>query len=157
MSPAQTRCWVILQFLAPSSNSMKAQIRCTLAKSNARRHSGIRSRGVRPCTTVAVRELSTVHIYIITKKSGSCSYSLPKPETETRGSKGRGTEVPNVPNPKVLLLAGDSETPAPMEVDAEPVPVRVPTLAVPMATRDEAAVVPVHHDQTREVDVDLPE
>ena len=89
---------------------------------------------------------SAVHIYIITKKSGSCSYSLPKPETETRGSRDAGAiEVPNVPNPKVSPLAGDSETPDLTEVAAEPAPARAPTLAAPTAIRDAAAVAELDH------------
>lgn len=53
--------------------------------------------------------------------------------------------------------AGDGDTPVPTEAEAERTPVLDPPLAVLIHAREELAVVLVKHDESREIQVDLPE
>lgn len=57
----------------------------------------------------------------------------------------------------MLLLAGHSETPIAKEVVAQPAPVHAPALTILRQAEHSPVAAHVHHDQTREINVDFPE
>lgn len=54
-------------------------------------------------------------------------------------------------------LAGASETTVAKETEAQPVPTHAPALATPTQIEHAPEAAPAHHDQPREINVDLPE
>ena len=56
---------------------------------------------------------------------------------------------PSVGTHNLLPFSGDSDTAVLIEIIAQPVPVRVPTLTVLIAIRDVAVAIVVHHDRTK--------
>lgn len=56
-----------------------------------------------------------------------------------------------------MLLAGHGHPTVRIEAAADPIPVQAPTPVVPSEARDVPAAVTAHHDQAREVHVDLPQ
>lgn len=99
---------------------------------------------------------------IIKNKTGSATIPCREPADRIRltaeiGPKGPRAWMPKFPRVRGALLAGDREAAAAAQANAQPAPAQGPAPAVPAQTRDEPVAVRAHHDQPREVNVDLPE